>query len=199
MQGVSTGLSDMDLSDADAKLSGEVEGDYAGVQISSAGDVDTDGYSDILVGANRHDHHLGAAYLIMGSSAGISDINLSAADAKFTSEKYDDQIGSSVASAGDMNNDGYDDVLIGGAIADGDTYTTGAVYIVLGSSSGIASKSMSDADAKIKGETSHDYLGLFNSSSGDFDGDGYSDILLPAYGDDTAATNSGAVYLFYGL
>ena len=103
------------LSGSDAKLVGEEASDWAGTSVAFAGDVDGDSIGDVLIGATRSDvggADAGAAYLLYGPIAGTVD--LSSADAVFVGEQPEDQAGwVSVASPGDVNNDGYADILVG--------------------------------------------------------------------------------------
>ena len=183
------------------KFTGEAAGDNAGISVSAAGDVNNDGYDDVLVGVHREDTggtNAGAAYLVLGSSSGISDMSLSSAYAKLTGEGTNDAAGISVSAGGDVNNDGYADVLVGARHASAGGISPGGVYLVLGSSTGFSDMSLSSADAKLIGETSGDYAGSSVSTAGDVNNDGYSDVLVGAYGEDTEGTNTGAAYLIFG-
>jgi len=111
-------LPDVPLNNADASFWGESTGDYSGCSIASGGDVNGDGFDDILIGANENKesgNKAGQVYLIFGQEEGwIPDSNLAdVASASFTGERYSHQAGASVAFAGDVNNDGFDDILIG--------------------------------------------------------------------------------------
>ena len=140
----------------------------------------------------------GAAYLILGSSSGISDMSLASADAKLTGETSNDRAGWDVSTAGDVNGDGYDDVLVGAHQEDTGGTDAGAAYLVLGSSSGISDMSLSSADAKLTGESADDRAGISVSSAGDVNNDGYSDVLVGAFGEDTGGSDAGAAYLIWG-
>ena len=115
----------LDLSRADAKLVGEDEDDNASV-VSSAGDVDGNGHDDLLVGSDEWSGHTNAAYVVLGPVTGT--LSLSLADAKFTAEDEDDDAGSSVSGAGDVDADGRADLLVG-AQYNGDG---GAAYLIYG-------------------------------------------------------------------
>jgi hypothetical protein len=107
---------------------GEAANDYFGTSAASAGDVNGDGYDDVIVGANRNDDGglgAGKAYLYLGSSSGIS----ASASWTATGEAAGDYFGYSVASAGDVNGDGYDDVIVSAHLNDdGGLYAVRPTY-----------------------------------------------------------------------
>ena len=126
-------------------------------------------------------------------------MNLSAADAKLTGVNSGDAAGIDVATAGDVNGDGFGDVLVGATGDDDGDPDAGAAYIVLGSSGGIADMSLRNAHGKLTGQTWYDRAGSSLSAAGDIDDDGYSDVLVGAYLEDDGGTSAGAVYLMYGF
>ena len=183
---------DLDLSAADAKLIGENPEDHAGMSVASGGDVDGDGSDDLLVSAPFNDDggsNAGAAYLVYGPVT--ADLDLSSADAKLTGEGADDYVGYSALAAGDVNSDGIDDLLLG---AQGGG-AAGAAYLVYGPVT--ADLDLSSADAKLTGEASGDAAGA-SVSVGDLNGDGYSDLIVGAYGSSDGGSYAGAAYLVYG-
>ena len=187
----------IDLSVADARLIGEGDGDHAGWSVASGGDIDGDGFDDILVGAYEDDEggdFAGAVFVFYGPVTG--SINLNRADAKLVGEAAFDHAGWSVASAGDLNRDGHDDILVGAYGADTSDVSAGAVYVVLGPVHGRLD--LCDADARLEGASAYDYLGISVAGVGDTDGDGYPDVMAGAYGVDTQDDDVGAAYLFRG-
>ncbi len=180
------------LSSADAAFVGEA-GDVAGEAVSGAGDVNGDGYDDILVSAEGNDSYAGAAYLVLGPVSG--ELDLSDANAKLTGGA-DDHAGRSVAGAGDVNDDGYSDLLISAEGDDSGGDWAGAAYLVLGPISG--ENSLSSADAAFIGEAENDCAGVSVSGAGDVDGDGHNDFLVGAFENDSGGSNAGAVYLVHG-
>jgi hypothetical protein len=194
---------EIDLSLADHSFVGENIDDDAGISVSCAGDVDGDGLDDILVGAKKNDDGgsaAGKAYLVLGASLGSSpEIDLSLADYSFVGEASGDNSGVDVSSAGDVDGDGLDDILVGASTNDGGGSDSGRAYVVLGSSLGISPEiDLSDADHSFVGENAGDYAGFAVSTAGDVDGDGLDDILVGAYGNDDGGSFAGKAYLVLG-
>ena len=167
---------------SDLTMTGEATSNIFGVSVSSAGDVNGDGYSDVIVGAYGYNGNTGRAYIFYG---GLSMNNI--ADVILTGEVANDNFGISVSSAGDVNGDGYSDVVVG---AHGYSNNTGKAYIYYGGTS------MNNvADVTFTGEASGDILGYSVSSAGDVNGDGFTDIIAGAPG---FSGITGKVYVYYG-
>lgn len=185
------------LGGADARLVGEDGGDHAGWTVAAAGDVDGDGFDDVLVGAYEDGEGgelAGAAFLFYGPLSG--SINLARADAKLVGEEPFDYAGWSVAGAGDLDRDGHGDVLVGAYGADSSGTSAGVVYVLSGPLHGTID--LSSAPARLEGAAPYDYAGISVAGLGDTDGDGYDDVAVGAYGHDSEEVDAGAAYVFRG-
>ncbi len=194
---------DTDLSGSSASFWGEDSGDYSAYSVSGAGDVNGDGYDDILIGAEGDDDmgtEAGQTYLILGKASGWAmDTDLSASSASFRGESSFDFAGCSVDGAGDVNGDGYDDILIGAVQNDEGGSWAGQTYLVLGKASGWAMDTfLSGAAASFIGEDSNDQSGYSVAGAGDVDQDGYDDFLIGGYGDEDGGSMAGQTYVILG-
>jgi len=183
---------------ADASFIGESSGDFAGWGVSAAGDVNNDGFDDILIGAEDNDTaatNAGKAYLIFGKDSGWApNTSLSTADASFYGELTEDNLGKAVSAAGDVNNDGFDDFLIGATSAN---QWTGKAYLVLGQETDWSTNtSIATAHASFLGEATYDYAGFTMATAGDINADGSADFMISAayFG----SYYTGKVYFYYG-
>ena len=166
----------------DLSMTGEAVNNYFGVSVSTAGDVNGDGYSDVIVGADFYSGGTGRAYIYFG---GPSMNNI--ADVILTGETVNNNFGHSVSTAGDVNGDGYSDVIVG---ANGYSSSIGRAYIYYGGAS------MDNVpDVILNGEAASNLFGTSVSSAGDVNGDGFSDVIVGAYG---YSSNTGRAYIYYG-
>jgi hypothetical protein len=181
---------DLSLDDADGIFLGEDVENTAGWAVGGGGDVDGDGLADLLVGADWNSaagERAGAAYLVLGRPVPEPGI-LSDADARLTGEEPHDRAGGSVASAGDLDGDGYGDLLIGATGVQTAATAVGALHLVYGPVWGGAS--LADADLRLVGTMSQSRVGWVVAGGGDTDGDGVDDVLI--------GTASSGAYLLQG-
>ena len=165
--------------------------------------MDGDGLGDILIGARNNASNgsdAGKAYLILGASLGTtSEIDLSQADYSFLGENVNNHAGYAVSTAGDVDGDGLDDILIGAFHNNDGGLHAGKAYLILGASLGMTSEiDLSQADYSFIGENAGDAFGLTLSSAEDVDGDGLDDILITAFSNDDGGLHAGKAYLILG-
>ncbi|MBN2483307.1 MAG: FG-GAP repeat protein [Candidatus Omnitrophica bacterium] len=168
-------------------------GDWFGFACESAGDVNADGYSDVLVGAAGWDNGEageGAAYLYYGSAGGLSAVS----DWMVEGDSVDANLGWVVATAGDVNGDGFSDVVIGLPGYENGEAIEGAVWGFYGSAGGLGSS----PNWAIESNWANSLLGTDAATAGDVNGDGYSDVIVGAYAYSNGEANEGAAYLYYG-
>ena len=176
--------------------------DLSGSSVGSAGDVNGDGIGDIIVGAPTAALNVGQSYVVFGKKGSWSSpISLSSLNGSngFTLNGIidGDEFGDTVASAGDVNGDGIDDIIVG---AWGGFSTAGQTYVVFGSTSSWSSfinPSLLDGNNGfiINGINANDFSGTSVSGAGDVNGDGIDDIIVGASG---AFSGVGASYVIFG-
>jgi hypothetical protein len=175
-------------------LTGENDADRFGDTVAAAGDVNGDGYADVIVSARKWalGTDQGKAYIFFGGATPDSTPEVTV-----IGQNNGDNL-RAVCTAGDMNGDGYADVIMGAYGADGGGADKGQAYIFLGSSTFSGDKSTTSADLTISGGANDDYLGCAVSTAGDTNKDNYSDILVGASGANGGGTDKGQAYVFLG-
>jgi len=173
---------------ADATMLGESAFSYFGVSVSPAGDINGDGYDDVLVGT-QSGTETGAAYIFLNKLSG----NINFANVTLRGEITNDNFGRSLASAGDVNGDGYDDFIVGASGNDDAGTSAGKAYIFWG-----GPLMDNNPDVTLLGENNYDGFGCSVASAGDVNGDGYADVIIGASGYDGTYTNQGKAYIYFG-
>ncbi|MEC7946727.1 MAG: integrin alpha, partial [Myxococcota bacterium] len=187
--------------DATVRFDGTDAGARAGSALRGPGDVNGDGYADILIGAHEYDHEdglleqAGAAFVQLGSGTGWSSTDLADAHLRMYETFADQGTGRYLGAPGDIDGDGLADVMVTGhRWDDGDRGQVGRVYGVLGSHPSGTLYLPDDADLVIVGSDTNDYLGRGIAPAGDRNGDGLDDVWIGASG----AGPTGAVFLLEG-
>ncbi|MBP9881371.1 MAG: FG-GAP repeat protein, partial [Chitinophagales bacterium] len=144
-----------------------------GRSVSRAGDVNNDGYDDIVVGAWNYDTGIGnegRVYIYHGSAAGLITTPAKIIDGN----QNGGNLGSYVSTAGDVNNDGYDDVVAAAWLYETGQFDEGRVYVYLGSATGITTPAVATLD----GNQNWAHFGTSVANAGDINADGYDDIVV---------------------
>jgi len=209
-------------------IQGDIAGDQAGTSVSSAGDVNGDGIDDIIIGAPKGNNgglYAGEAYVVFGTegvtrsnidltnlgSAGFiiqgdapADLSsLGTAGFIIQGDAASDRAGYSVSSAGDVNGDGIDDLIVGAPNGDDGGITAGEAYVIFGTAgatrANVDLSSLGSAGFIIQGNVVLDYSGFSVSSAGDVNGDGFDDVIVSAhYGDPGGYSYAGQAYVVFG-
>ena len=175
-------------------VEGNQPGAAFGAWVGTAGDVNGDGYSDVVVGAIFYDHpetDEGRAFVYFGSPGGLSTTPAWTGESNQAGARY----GGSVGTAGDVNSDGYSDIVVSAYDYDNGETDEGRTYVYLGSPNGpsLAPSWTAEGNATLA------EFGVTAATAGDVNGDGYSDVIVGAwYLHDSGGTISGRAYVYHG-
>ncbi len=215
----------LDLSTLDGsngfRLDGVAAGDYSGVTVSSAGDINGDGIDDLVIAASNASpggiNSAGSSYVVFGrdvSAVGnfpavVKLADLDGSDGfRIDGVAAFDQAGYSASFAGDINGDGIDDLILGAQFADSNVPSTGSGFVVFGRDVSVvgdfpATLNLSDLDGsngfRMDGVATGDRTGRSVSAAGDINGDGIDDLIIGALrADPDGISDAGSTYVVFG-
>ncbi len=181
-----------------------------GISVAAAGNVNGDAYDDIIIGADLYDNGQldeGSAFVWHGNASFASGPDGTPANATWRAESNQArgalgsaEFGFSVASAGDVDDDTFGDIVIGAYFytANGTT-NHGSVFLWEGSASGLgANGTPSNAISRLDGESHVSWFGYSVAGAGDAGNDGFDDVIVGAPLQDTSFIDGGRAYLFDG-
>ncbi|UCB51528.1 MAG: FG-GAP repeat protein, partial [Candidatus Zixiibacteriota bacterium] len=164
-------------------FTGEAAEDYFGQSVSGAGDVNNDGFDDLIVGAYGNDAvglSAGRAYVYSGQTSALLFT--------FDGEAGGDQFGYSVSGAGDVDNDGFHDLVVGAHYNNAGGTDVGRAYVYSGQTGGLV--------CTFAGEADEDCFGHSVSGAWAVDNDGVAGLIIGAYLNDAGGINAGRAYIY---
>jgi hypothetical protein len=164
---------------------GDSAGDKFGTSVSGAGDVNDDGFADLIVGAPLDDNN-GAESGSVRVLSGVDGSELY----NFDGDSAGDGFGSSVSGAGDVNGDGFSDLIVAAPLDDNSGTDSGSARVY----SGVDGSVLYNFD----GDSAGDAFGSSVSGPGDVNGDGFDDLIVGARGDDNNGIDSGSARVLSG-
>lgn len=207
--GTAVELSAIEAGNGGFVINGVNFNDQSGFSVSNAGDVNGDGFADLIVGVSGdspHGAYSGASFVVFGKTTGAA-VELSAIEAGnggfvINGVSGGDQSGQSVSNAGDVNGDGLDDLIVGAVGDDPHGNDSGASFVVFGQTAGTAVE-LSAIEAGrggfvINGVSEDDSSGRSVSNAGDVNGDGFADLIVGAPFDDPNGIYSGTSFVIFG-
>jgi hypothetical protein len=166
---------------------------HLGHAVGTIGDVNADGYDDVIVGAHHYSNgqmEEGQALVFHGSALGLRE----SPDWTAESDQEGAWFGHSAGTAGDVNGDGYDDVIVGAYLYDGGQVTEGKTYVFHGSATGLSAI----PDWTAESDQANARFGKSVGTAGDVNGDGYADVIVGASGFDNGQATEGRAFVYLG-
>lgn len=209
--GRATGIPHSDITMADVRIQpgGPMGFSPFGLFATAAGDVNGDGFGDLVASSPFRDawpfstRREGVFFLFHGSATGIAATDTTMADTTVVGTLLAEWLGARVGTAGDVDGDGFDDIVVAAREYAGSLTNEGAAYLFRGSPAGIAVTSTLQADARIDVPQENAVV-LGNNAAfdvataGDVNGDGRPDIILGKGYWDEGEENEGAAFVFHG-
>lgn len=157
-----------------------------GRSVFKAGDVNADGYSDVVIGVPGS----GVAFIHLGSTTGLDNVPHATLNAIVPGSSF----GAAVGTAGDVNGDGFSDVIIGAPTCSNPQAQEGAAYVYLGDLFDFPTA----PQATIEGNVAGYRLGSSVAGAGDVNGNGFFEVVVGAPGATLGEANEGAAFIYYG-
>ena len=201
------GIAAQDIFDANDRIFGDPQGTFV---VDGAGDLNGDGFADIAVGAPLRDLNPntvpveeGAAYVFLGGPTGLGATSVTQADTTILGTITAERVGFTVAGPGDIDADGFDDLIIGALHYAGSLDSEGVAYIYRGSDQGITASTIAEADSRLEASQSGavrlgNLYGIDAQGAGDVNSDGFIDIIVGKAFYDNGELNEGAAFLYNG-
>ncbi len=183
---------------------GLADADFFGISVTSLGDLDGDGVTDLAVGAradSTEGYSRGAVYVLIMNTDGTakSSTKIASGTGGGPTLADVDRFGGSVTSLGDLDGDGVSDLAVGAVGDDTGAYNGGAVHVLFMNANGTAKSSTKIASGTNGGPAlaDGDFFGRSVAALGDLDGDGVTDLAVGAHWDRTGGSTRGAVHVLF--